>query len=109
MLVEAALYGVAILRMWPDIRQEWIDEIDSCAPPSSLSRCRLIGLAPKEYWEQWFTDKSQRNLWRPLETLRVTLETHRLPASFASFEHGRLDEGVPEIRSVRSISLPVTS
>jgi hypothetical protein len=109
MLVEAALYGVAILRMWPDIRHEWKDKIDLHAPASPLSKCRLIGVAPKEYWDYWFADESQRNLWEPLERLRLKLEAHRLPASFASFRHEARDEGLPDIRDLRLISLPGSS
>ncbi len=106
MVVEAALYGVAILQMWPDILPEWKHAFDRYAPPVPLQTCHLIGVAPVEYWRHWLNDKSQRNLWGPLRMLSLKLAEGRLPVSFASFAHGKLDKGLPEIRDLRPISLP---
>jgi hypothetical protein len=106
MVVEAALYGVAVKQMWPDILPEWKQAFGDNVPLAPLKTCRLIGIAPHEYWEQWHGDKSQHSLWEPLKLLCLLLAQHGLPVSFASFTHGELDGPLPEIRDLRPIPLP---
>src|ERR1700686_562083 len=101
MVVEAALCGVAVKKMWPDILPEWKQAFGDNVPLAPLRTCRLIGIAPHEYWEQWHGDKSQHGLWEPLKLLSLLLAQHGLPVSFASFTHGELDGPLPEIRDLR--------
>ena len=108
MIVEAALYGVAVKTMWSRIIPEWKLAFGDNVQQTPLKTCRLIGIAPYEYWEHWRRDESQRGLWKPLARLCSLLAKpeHGLPAFFAGFTHGELDGTLPEIRDVRRIILP---
>ncbi len=107
MVVEAALYGVAVKTMWSHIIPEWKLAFGDNVPRAPLKTCRLIGIAPHEYWEHWRRDESQRGLWKPLARLCSLLARpeHGLPVFFAGFTHGELDGTLPEIRDFRRIIL----
>ncbi|MDZ4801716.1 MAG: hypothetical protein SGI92_26465 [Bryobacteraceae bacterium] len=55
MLVEVAAYGFAIRKVWPTLKDHWIEAVSSFegAPlqfPASLEKVTLVGVAPEEYW-----------------------------------------------------------
>jgi hypothetical protein len=55
MLVEVAAYGFAIRKVWPKLRNHWIEAVHWIGLPHSqlpptLDRVTLVGVAPEEYW-----------------------------------------------------------
>lgn len=108
MVVEAALYGVAVKSMWPHIIPEWKRAFGGDIPQAPLKTCRLIGIAPQDYWDHWRRDESQRDLWKPLARLCSLLakREHGLPVFFAGFAHEELDGTLPEIWDFRRLYLP---
>jgi hypothetical protein len=57
MLVEAAAYGFAIRKVWPTLKDHWVEAVRwfEASPlqfPATLDTVTLVGVAPKEYWRQ---------------------------------------------------------
>jgi hypothetical protein len=55
MLVEAAAYGFAIRKVWPKLRDHWVEAVrwfggSPSQFPATLDRVTLVGVAPDEYW-----------------------------------------------------------
>jgi hypothetical protein len=55
MLVEVAAYGVAIQKVWPNLREHWAGALcwfegSPSRFPEELDRVTLVCVAPKEYW-----------------------------------------------------------
>jgi hypothetical protein len=55
MLVEVAAYGFAIRKVWPKLRNHWVEAVRWIGRlpsqfPATLDRVTLIGVAPEDYW-----------------------------------------------------------
>jgi hypothetical protein len=91
MIVEAAAYGVALKAMWEEtsFRKSWEDKFAVSDLPEKLQKVRLVGLAPKTYWES-FTQEIGRGrfqlggFWSCFSRLCQKLEARGFPVSLAS-------------------------
>ena len=57
MLVEVAAYGLALQKVWPNLREHWAEALSwfEGSPsrfPEKLERVTLVCVAPKEYWDR---------------------------------------------------------
>jgi hypothetical protein len=55
MLVEVAAYGIAIRKVWPNLREHWVKALSwfEGSPsqfPTTLDKVTLVCVAPNEYW-----------------------------------------------------------
>ena len=111
MIVEAAKYGVAIKKIWPDMLEEWRKVFKEKKIPIQkhpLTRCRLVCAAPQAFWEEWSTYKNQPRLWNNIARLCKGLSERGLPVDFATFNYTDTDPTIlPEIFGLKLISLPI--
>lgn len=111
MIVEAAKYGVAVKKIWPDMLKEW-REVFKCnkipVPDHPLKICRLVCIAPQKFWEGWSGDKIQLGLWNNIARLCKGLSERGLPVAFATFKYTDTDRtSLPVISELKLISLPI--
>jgi len=57
MLVEVAAYGFAIRKVWPNLKQHWVEAVrwfggSPSQFPAILDRVTLVGVAPDNYWSR---------------------------------------------------------
>jgi hypothetical protein len=57
MLVEVSAYGFAIQKVWPILKEHWIEALSWCGGspsqfPATIKKVTLICAAPEEYWCQ---------------------------------------------------------
>ncbi len=57
MLVEVAAYGIAIRKVWPNLREHWVEALSwfEGSPsqfPTTLDKVTLVCVAPNEYWRR---------------------------------------------------------
>jgi hypothetical protein len=111
MIVEAAKYGVAVKKMWPDMLKEWRKVFKRNKFPIQeypLKRCRLVCAAPQSFWEDWSGYKNQLGLWNNIARLCDGLSENELPVDFATFKYTGTDPTVlPEIVGLKLIILPI--
>jgi hypothetical protein len=100
MLTQAAAYGVAIQKAWPErLRAEWAKKVaggtDLCV---SLKKCTLVCAAPTEYWKKWVGDspkarKVSIEAWKELSLLQKAFSDQGFPSIFV-----KLDRMEPSIQ-----------
>jgi hypothetical protein len=116
MLVEVAAYGVAIRKVWPNLREHWakapcrLEGSPSQFPPT-LDRVTLVGVAPEEYWRSCtgrprmirgaFPTEAWPCFWHLVDRLKPWFEIH-----FVALE-GKLDDGagLPTIAGAHELDL----
>lgn len=92
MLVEVAAYGFSILKVWPNLLDDWAKtmrpyEGSPSQFPPRLERLRLIGVAPREYWcrclgsvaktkKGKFPEDAWPNFWKLVDALGKWFEIH---------------------------------
>jgi hypothetical protein len=111
MIVEAAKYGVAIKKIWPNMFEEWRKVFKENKLPihkHPLKRCRLVCAAPQAFWEEWSTYREQAGFWNNIGRLCNGLSESGLPVDFATFSYTDTDPTIlPQISGLNLISLPI--
>lgn len=97
MVLEAAVYAIALRKNWERFRPEWIDRLNEisfsdqivASIPEVLITVPLVAAAPASFWIDWLpvTEKGRkidRETWASFQGLLVELENAKLPVSFVS-------------------------
>jgi hypothetical protein len=116
MLVEVAAYGFAIRKVWPKLRDDWIEAVSwiEASPlqfPPSLEKVTLIGVAPEEYWARClgrfpktragaFPSEAWPPFWELVDALGKWFNIH-----FVAVEGSWEDPGLPTITGARIVEL----
>jgi hypothetical protein len=96
-VLEAVRYGVALRKLWPSLRDEWIKALEEqgLLPkeplPLDLKHCQLICAAPSEYWDargpRTPSGPEYRSAWIVFHDLCAKLKTvHGFSVEFVSLE-----------------------
>jgi hypothetical protein len=84
LLIQAAAYGIALQRAWWFLREEWLKRVQPSTPiPTALLPCRLVCVAPDEYWDDWRLAPREAEA---LSSLQNALADRGLPAVFAAID-----------------------
>ena len=93
MLLEVAAYGLAIRKVWPNLKEHWAEALSwfGGSPsrfPAHLDNLTLICAAPPEYWCRCLGLRPQKNgkfpviAWLPFWKLVAALATKGLEVQF---------------------------
>jgi hypothetical protein len=117
MLVEVAAYGIAIRKVWPNLREHWVKALSwfegspSQFPPT-LENVTLVCVAPNEYWRSCRGQPGMDSgafpfeAWTPFWKLVDALGKKGFDIHFVAIE-GRWEDtsALPTITAVRTAAL----
>jgi hypothetical protein len=117
MLVEVAAYGFAVLKVWPNLKGDWVEIMRSYegSPshfPVKLERLCLVGVAPDEYWsrclgsisgtkEGKFPPEAWPNFWKLVDAFGKWFDIHFVAVE-GSWDN---DDKLPNVNRARAIDL----
>ncbi len=113
MLVEVAAYGFAIRKVWPKLRDHWVEAVrwfggSPSEFPATLDKVTLVGVAPDEYWSSClglhagaFPSEAWPPFWKLVDALGRWFDIH-----FVAVE-GSWDDAaeLPTITGARVVEL----
>jgi hypothetical protein len=115
MLLEVAAYGFALQKVWPKLRDHWVEAVRWFEPPSShfpptLDRVTLVGVAPEEYWSRYlgtmpktkqgkFPPEAWRPFWLLVDALAKWFDIHFVALEGSWDESDSLAARVLDLRS----------
>jgi len=117
MLVEVAAYGFAIQKVWPKLKDHWVEALSwfGGSPsqfPATSDRVTLVGVAPDEYWSSClglpgtnagaFPSEAWPPFWKLVDALGRWFDIH-----FVAINKGSWDDtkGSPKITGARVLEL----
>lgn len=119
MLVQVAAYGIAIRKVWRNLREHWVEALswfEGSPPqfPSTLDRVTLVCVAPDDYWRSCLGQPGTNagafppEAWPPFWALVDALGKKGFDTHFVAVEGSWNDndtEGQPTITGARVLEL----